>query len=54
MIIFYSIKEALILLGAWVQPKISKLYSIKHTIDDFLSLFFSCAEIFKNFLIYTP
>jgi len=53
-IIYYSMKEALILLGAWVQPTISELYSIKHTIDDFLSLLFSRAEIFKDFLIYTP
>jgi hypothetical protein len=45
-IIYYSIREALILLGAWVQPTISELYSIKHTIDDFLSLLFSRAEIF--------
>ena len=53
-IIFYSTKDALIILGAWVQPTISELYSIKHTIDDFLSLLFPCAEIFKDFLIYTP
>jgi hypothetical protein len=52
-IIFYSAKEALILLGAWVQPAISELYSIKHNIDDFFSLLITCGESFKDFLIYT-